>query len=68
MLSRILHRNKTAPAPSSPEEKLKAIAATLKSRVEPRSTVSTRDVDFFRSDSPDFRCTRGRKIRDGPPS
>ncbi len=47
MLSRILHRNKTAPAPSSPEEELKAIAATLKSRVEPRSTVSTRDVDFF---------------------
>ena len=47
MLSRILHRNKTAPAPSSPEEELKAIAATIKSRVEPRSTVSTRDVDFF---------------------
>lgn len=46
MLSRILHRD-PPPPPPSPEEKIKAIAATIKERVEPRAQVGSRDVDFF---------------------
>ncbi len=46
MLSKILHR-KSAPTPVSPEEKIRAIAATIKERVEPRGQVGTNDIDFF---------------------
>lgn len=46
MLSKILHR-KPAPQPASPEETLKAIASTIKNRVEPRAQLGTNDVDFF---------------------